>query len=335
MSKANLKNLFHPGDGRIPPYFAGRKEEKEYFQNCVELLLCKSSPDQNMIIYGPRGNGKTAMLRYFQKQTLEQTDNKIEILWITPSEFKDLAELVGLIIGNDQSLFKKVQNMFKPLIDNLSVASNIGPTSFTTSFNRPKVTLALKSLFFEKSKKKPLILIVDKAHTLDSEIIMMILNASQDIRVEGCPFFLVLSGTPNLKTELRNSNASFWSRSAIFPVGRLSNEDSFEALTVPLREHNVEFSQGLESELLSRVNCYPYFIQVWGNCIANRLYENGSLRVTVDTISEVEKTAMMRCNQMYLDRYGELKEMNLRSLAVIIAEEFSNTEREYIREKDI
>ncbi len=84
MSKANLKNLFHPGDGRIPPYLAGRGQEQEHFQDCVDLLMRKSPPDQNMIIYGPRGNGKTSLLRHLQKQTLKQTDNKMEILWVTP-----------------------------------------------------------------------------------------------------------------------------------------------------------------------------------------------------------------------------------------------------------
>ncbi|MCY4149672.1 MAG: ATP-binding protein [Gammaproteobacteria bacterium] len=334
MSKASLKNLFHPGDGRIPPYFAGRGQERQYFQDCVDLLMRKSPLDQNMIIYGPRGNGKTAMLRYLQKETLRQTDNKIEVFWVTPSEFKDLGELASLIIGNDQSLFQKVQNLFKPLLDNFSVAANVGAASIATSLNRPRVMLALKALFLEKSRNKPFILIMDEAHTLDPDMARVLLNASQDIRVDGCLFFLVLAGTPNLRTELCNANATFWSRSELFPLGRLSHEDSYDALTIPLKLHQVTFSQEAESGLLSRVHRYPYFIQVWGNCIANRLYETDSLRVTMDTIREVEKTAMMKCDQMYLDRYGELREMSLRPLANHIAQAFSKAEKEYIPEKE-
>jgi len=239
-----------------------------------------------------------------------------------------------LIAGNDQNLFNKVRNYFSSLVDNFSVAANIGAASVTTSLNRPRMTLALKALFLEKSRNRPFILIVDEAHTLDPDMARVVLNASQDIRVDGCLFFLVLAGTPNLRTELCNANAAFWSRSESFPLGRLSNEDSCDALTIPLKRNQVTFSEEAESELLSRVHRYPYFIQVWGNCIANRLYETGSLSVTMDTISEVEKTAMMKCSQMYLDRYGELREMDLRPLAVHVAQAFSKAEKEYIPEKE-
>ncbi len=38
MSNIDLKYLFIPGDGGIPPYLAGRKQEQEYFQDCVEAM---------------------------------------------------------------------------------------------------------------------------------------------------------------------------------------------------------------------------------------------------------------------------------------------------------
>jgi len=37
---------------------------------------------------------------------------------------------------------------------------------------------------------------------------------------------------------------------------------------------------------------------------------------------------------MYLDRYGELREMDLRPLAVHVAQAFSKAEKEYIPEKE-
>ena len=72
MSNQDLRHLFRPGTGAVPPYLAGRKREQEFFQGCVELLLSNRSPAQDLILFGPRGNGKTALLGYLGKETLKK-----------------------------------------------------------------------------------------------------------------------------------------------------------------------------------------------------------------------------------------------------------------------
>ncbi|MCY4050994.1 MAG: AAA family ATPase [Gammaproteobacteria bacterium] len=328
--RAELKDLFRPGTGAEPPYLAGRLEEQAFFNDRTEKLVQGQEIISDMIIYGPRGNGKTAMLRYLQRKT----DERLETLWVTPSEFEDTSQLIDLIDDNDPRFLKKFQNLFKPLFDNLSASANIGLAQAQTSLSRPKETLALKDVLRKKCKQKPFLMIIDEAHTLSSDIGRVLLNVSQDIRGEGCPFFLVLAGTPNLETELRKVNATFWSRSAIFPLGRLSSEEAQEALTLPLKQHRVFFDQEVAAEVSSRALCYPYFIQVWGDCIAKRLHETGADEVTLDTIREVEEQAMAKCNSMYKDRYAELREMNLRFLATRIGEALDEADKQFIPEKE-
>ena len=73
MRNQDLKYLFSPGDGAVlPPYLAGRKEEQEFFRDCIEVLKDRDPISQDMIVYGPRGNGKTTLLRYLQKETLKK-----------------------------------------------------------------------------------------------------------------------------------------------------------------------------------------------------------------------------------------------------------------------
>ena len=69
MSAPDLSDLFTPGAGGVPPYLAGRKEEQAYFQACVKSLKNRRPISRDLILYGPRGNGKTALLRYLQKKT--------------------------------------------------------------------------------------------------------------------------------------------------------------------------------------------------------------------------------------------------------------------------
>ena len=101
MSKKKLDRLFKPGPGAVPPYLAGRKREQEFFRDCVRALIKRIPPSQDMIVYGPRGNGKTALLRYLQKETLKKEGSKLDILWTTPISLEPpevFADLVMVIM---------------------------------------------------------------------------------------------------------------------------------------------------------------------------------------------------------------------------------------------
>jgi len=318
-----LKNLFHAGDGRIPPYLAGREPERKNFQDCVDLLIQKYPADQNMIIYGPRGNGKTALLRYLQEAVQKEAGDKLEILWVTPSQFKDLAQLVGLIVGNDQNLIKKALKLFERMFDDFTASANIGMASVKASLKNSKEMLALEDLLREKGKRKPFILIIDEAHSLQPDIGQILLNASQNVRAERCLFFLVLAGTPNLQTVLNQSSATFWDKSSIFPLGRLSEKDARKALTTPLESCQVACSEEVSMEVTGRAQCYPYFIQIWGSCIADQLARTGDREVTLETLTEVEDMAIAKCSNIYIHRFDELNMMGLVPLAVDIGGAFA------------
>ncbi len=324
--KVKLENLFRPGTGSEPPYFAGRLEELLFFNGQAEKLVERQQIVGDMVVYGPRGNGKTAMLRYLQKRT----SDRLETLWVTPSEFQEISELIQLIIGNDSGFLKRVEKMLRPLLDNLSATANIGVAQVKTDLFRPLETNALKAVLQEKCQKKPLIMIIDEAHTLDPKISKVLFNTSQDIRGEKCPFFLVLAGTPDLRTVLRKASATFWNRGEIFPLGRLSSEEAKQALTIPLEQFEIMFTEDALYEVVCHTHGYPYFIQIWGNYIANRLAINASQKVTIDTIRDVEEKAMKKCKTIYQDRYDELQEMKLRTPAIRIGQALRETNRKYL-----
>ena len=61
---------FTPGYGGMPPYLAGRESEQALFADA--MARCKAGiPNRGIVMYGPRGMGKTVLLGWLQAQCRE------------------------------------------------------------------------------------------------------------------------------------------------------------------------------------------------------------------------------------------------------------------------
>ena len=314
MSDINLKRLFKPGTGAVPPYLAGRKEEQAYFQDCVDDLKDREPPSRDLILYGPRGNGKTALLRYLQKETLRKEGAKLDILWATPDEMGTLFDLSIRLAEDNLKLRDRLKS------GGISGGIGLAQANIEIDLSRPSATV--RKLLQERSQNKPLILIIDEAHRLKLSIAESLLNASQIVRSEGNPFLLVLAGTPNLRSALGKTNASFWGRSKIFPLGRLSPEEAGQAITVPLEQAGVSLAPGVVENAVEHTHCYPFFLQIWGDCLARRLAQTGQTEVALDMLWEVEAEVHRDRDAMYQTRFDEIEEMMLLDVAWSVADAF-------------
>ena len=315
MSTTDLKHLFTPGTGAIPPYLAGRKQEQEYFRDCVEVLKGRNSISRDLILYGPRGNGKTALLGYLETKTLQKEASKLDILSITPDEMETLDALSDRLTEDHQTLRKRFKSA--------EVSAGVGGFIQTkTEVDLSPTSVTIRKLLQERSRNKPFILIVDEAHTLTPALARTLLNASQTVRKAGSPFLLVLAGTPNLSTALGKANASFWDRSEIVPLGRLSPDEASQALAVPLQAAGITFAPGVMEHIVEQTHCYPFFIQVWGDCLARRLDETKEVEITTEAVKAVEEKVITKRNAMYQVRFNELKRIGLLPVAASIADAF-------------
>ena len=314
MSTPDLSDLFTPGAGAVPSYLAGRKEEQATFQACVKSLKNGRSPSRDLILYGPRGNGKTALLRYLQTKTRQQEGSSLGVLWATPRELANPGKLVDLIIGDYATLRSKIQSA--------GFSFHFGIAKADTQVDLSKRPLTLGDLLQERCQHQPLILIVDEAHRLDPQMGEDLLNASQNARAEGCPFLLVLAGTPNLEVTLRKANASFWDRGKQLPLGRLSPQEAGEALTIPLQKAGITFAPGVLEHIVAQTHCYPFFTQVWGDCLARRLDGTQETKITTKTVKAVEAAVIDERDAMYRVRRNEIDDEGLLSIAESIAEAF-------------
>ena len=326
MSAPDLSDLFTPGAGGVPPYLAGRKEEQAYFQACVKSLKNRRPISRDLILYGPRGNGKTALLRYLQKKTRQEEGDSLDILWVTPDTMPTETEFAHLLSGP-----KKLKDRFKKLTGSVGawVASAGIEMDLSGSLSITEHQIR------KKCKRKPFILIIDEAHTLAPALARTLLNASQSVRNADNPFLLVLAGTPNLSAALGKANASFWDRGKKLPLGRLSPDEASQALTIPLQEVGIAFTPGVIEHIVEQSHCYPFFLQVWGDCLARRLDETRETEVSMETVKAVEAAVTVERNAMYQVRRNEINDMELLSVAESIAEAFMRSGEACLYERSL
>ena len=132
-----------------------------------------------------------------------------------------------------------------------------------------------------RCRKKPLAVLLDEAHTLDLEVGRTLLNASQQVR-DQAPFLLVLAGTPGLPSHLGAMNVSFWSRlgKGRLGIGLLGAADTRAALVEPLAAHGVCIDVDALNSVVEDSQCYPYFVQLWGEALWDQRLETGETRLT-------------------------------------------------------
>jgi len=68
---------FTPGSGAIPPYLAGRSREQGVLGEQLELVASGASPPADVLLIGPRGNGKTALLGWFRNKIFAVVRNEL------------------------------------------------------------------------------------------------------------------------------------------------------------------------------------------------------------------------------------------------------------------
>jgi len=333
MIPENTINPFEPGPGKIPPVFPGREHEQYQFMQCVNRLKHNIAPSHDIIICAPRGNGKTALLTWLEKETSRQAANNIHVIDITPDEIKTIPDLINILApsGHKRNLLSRLEGSIKatapPSLTGIpadaSISAKLNPkeqVAFTT------VAAALTHCCL----RKPTLLIVDEAHNLEQPVAQALLNASQKTRKKA-PFLLVMAGTPGLRNHLSAINATFWERNDILQPGLLTWEDAYKAIAEPLETFQVTHDQGILKNIAQDSQGYPYFTQLWGE----KLFILLQLQKTGHINNEIAQLALkdIRYKQQifYQGRYDRLDKLELIPIATAVAEHY---EKQAARDQD-
>ena len=313
MSVSTELSPFQPGTGGLPPYLAGREEEQSLFRSHFEVLRRGRSAPAEILLYGPRGNGKTALLAWAEREV--EGDEGLDAHWLVGSDIPAPADFVSLLdLG---SWLRKIAP------ESVSVAG-VG-VSLRRGGDRP---IRLAEALVARAKAKPLLVLLDEAHTLEPKVGQWLLNAAQ-IAGRRAPFLLVLAGTPDLRARLSEMEASFWNRATKLPVGRLDETAAAEAIRRPLADDGI----AVEAEALERMvresHGYPFFVQLWGRAVWRRARRSAAVAggVTTAVVEDAVGEFEAQRSDYYLDRFRELEKRELLPAARAVAAAFRDGSR--------
>ena len=297
---------FMPGTGSLPPYFAGREREQTKIKEYLEFLEQGMAPPSALIFFGPRGNGKTALLNWTRRRALEQG---IKVINFGTAE-----------VHTDESLINQLSPgpWWTRLFESVSWR---GAEVRLRKSGASAATRALAKL----AGRAPTILLIDEAHTLDTKIGAQLLLGSQAVALEGLPLLLSLAGTPDLPRHLRKMQATFWERSAISPIERLDRGACSDAIRIPLEDAGKEITPDALESVVANSQGYPYFLQLWGKELWDEV-RHTSRPIGMEEVDRVRPRFESDRKQFHSQRYRELDDRGLLRPAVALARAYEGIE---------
>lgn len=304
--KTASPRLFTPGDGVAPPAMPGRDEHQAVLSLCLADLVAGQSPPHNVVLIGPRGNGKTALLNWFKRECRR---SNVDAVASTPRDMADVPMLIAELAPPSRLL---------RLLPRKVGVTTLGSAEWEAAQAGAPASLARRLI--TRCRKRPLAVLLDEAHTLDAAVGGALLNASQQVRSEA-PFLLVLAGTPGLPAQLAKMDATFWNRlgSGRLGVGRLSDAATRQALQEPLRRHDVQLAEDGLGKVVEECQRYPYFVQLWGEALWQQRLTTGATTLTDGHVDAVRGQVTARVAEYYQDRLRELEAGGLLEAATAVA----------------
>lgn len=300
---------FQPGPGGMPPYLAGRETEQEFFRALLGRMEERGPLPSEVILYGPRGNGKTVLLGWLRAEAAGH-GGAVETVVLLPSSIPDTTRLA------ERLLPRSWWDRLTP--DEVKVAGVSWRPGAVGPAPPPEDVLAARA------RRAPLLVVMDEAHTLDLEVGRALLNASQEVRQQ-LPLLLVLAGTPNLKGHLGAMGASFWNRAKQLRVGRLDEAATAEAFRRPFEEAGIAVAADALAGMVALSHGYPYFIQLLGQEAWRQVSANDlSGELSADALERARSGFEETKADYYQHRFFELRERRLLRVAESVAASFAD-----------
>ena len=303
-------NPFVPGHGALPPFLAGRDAEQQELMRLLAYVRAGRGAPRSAVLSGSRGNGKTVLLRWLEREI--EAAGKVDVVWRTPSDLPSIDALATALVPPAR---------FRSLLpDTLSASIGIGRHGWELGGNPG----ALVELLTLRCTHRPLVILLDEAHTLDETVGRALLNAGQSVAATA-PFLLVLAGTPGLIRHLDRMSATFWNRARHIGVGLLDEAAAASALVRPLAEQDpaIAFEEAALRCVLDESQCYPYFIQLWGAALWDAATQQGRTSIDEAVVAGAHRAFDLERSTYYEHRRDELERQDLLGVAASVADAFA------------
>jgi AAA ATPase domain len=277
MNNAQMSNPFRPGAGHMPPYLAGRDDEKREFSRLVK----QSTILENLVLTGLRGVGKTVLL-----ETLKPIAQAEGWFWVgtdlsetaslteTNIATRMLADLSvatsSVVIGHSEQ--RKIgfisASESQPVNLNYHILTHIYESTPGLPGDKLKAVLEFVWSHMKGIQEfKGIIFAYDEAQNLadhadkDQFPLSLLLDTFQSIQRKGVPFMLALTGLPTLFPKLVEARTFAERMFHVLFLDKLDADSVKQAILVPLTGHPLQLSTESIDQIVSLSGGYPYFVQ--------------------------------------------------------------------------
>ena len=290
-------NPFRKRTGILPSYFTGRENELNELKKIYNST--KMGVPGHLILYGPKGIGKTSLLLKFQER-ITNLDGVYSVrIPLIEGNFEDIYSLIiekcsDTLDINIGHFWEKISSLGIniPFIGGVSVSREIPKTSPAVAFEK-----ILNVIYDELGADNPvLILLFDDIQRImgndeTMKILSILQNALVELNLKGKNIMFVATGSEDIFNKIQDKLDSAVRIFEPYLIGPLSYGEVCDAINIPAEEQSVSFEEDVLKEIYDLSNGIPYYMQI----LAYSCFEesNDDNEVTMD---EFEKASMYALN---------------------------------------
>ncbi len=273
-------NPYAPGAGTPPPELAGRDNLIESAAVALDRFR-KGLSARSLVMYGLRGVGKTVLLN--QMRLDAEATGTVTV----PIEAPEGRSLPAILLPSLRSSlirisrseatkagFKRIFGIlasfakaFRMKYEDIEFSIDIEPEEgIADSGDLEHDLTELLRILGETAQARGVVvsLFIDELQYVEEEQLAALITALHSANQHKLPITLFAAGLPQLLGLLGKAK-SYAERLFDFQLmGALTPEYAREAIVEPARRLNVEYQPEAIDQIVQATECYPYFLQAWG-----------------------------------------------------------------------
>ncbi len=273
-----IRNPFAPGAGSQPPELAGRDNIIKDAEIALQRILI-GRHDKSQILLGLRGTGKTVILNKIEQLAekhghltsyIEAPDNKSLTELLYPKIHQVLRKLSMLESAKAAShramrALRSFASAFNITVGDMSLSVDAEQgTADSGNLEYDMCDLFIRVGEAAKSAEKAWTLLIDEVQYLSDKEFSALIVAIHRVNQKNLPILFFGAGLPQVAA-LSGDAKSYAERLFNYPsIGALDTKAAMAAIKQPVEDEGESISDEALQRIITKTECYPYFLQEWG-----------------------------------------------------------------------